>query len=80
MHFVDRTFREWKSPLRSAEFLFIQTFKELISAHKKLREKEREYEFHDAEMRSKWERLRLKQAEFMSNIQKYDAFFIVKAP
>lgn len=41
-------------------------------------DKEKEFEFYDAEMKTKWERLKLKQAEFMRNIEKYDAFFIVR--
>ncbi|XP_065214397.1 uncharacterized protein LOC135841386 [Planococcus citri] len=71
-----KTFPEWKSPLLSVHYMYIQTYLELINAKKKLDEKEKEVEFYNTEMTNKWIELRKKQEDFLNDVKNYNTFFM----
>lgn len=72
-----RTFPKWDSPLVSADYIYIQTFKDLKSVKKKLAEKEKEAGFFNSEMKTKWLKLKKQQLDFLKDVETYNKFFIV---
>jgi hypothetical protein len=75
---IFRTYPEWNSPLLSVDYVYIRTFGEVNLVKTKLADKETEAEFFNTEMKTKWERLKKRQIDFLADVRKYDQFFIVR--